>query len=167
MTETNANTTITRNVEENAVIIERFFDAPRDLVWKTFTEPAHLVNWWAPHGWTLPVCEIDFRPGGTWVSAMRGAEGDDHWGKAVYREIVAPERLVYLDSFTDAEGNPIEGMPTMLITLEFIEQGDRTKIISHTQFATAAEFAAVMEMGGVEGVVEIWNRLAEYLTTLN
>ena len=96
---------------EREFVVERVFDAPRELVWQAWTEPEHLAHWWGPQGWTLPVCTVDFRPGGIWHYCMRGPEGEESWGKATYREIVEPERIVYLDAFADEAGNPVEGMP--------------------------------------------------------
>ena len=145
------------------VVIQRTFDAPRELVFKAWTDPKHLAQWWGPKGWTLPVCEIDFRPGGTWLYCMRGPEGEESWGKAVYREIVMPERIVYVDAFADADGNVVEGMPQMLITVEFTELNGKTKITSRTEFASVAELEATLAMGVVEGATETWDRLEEYL----
>lgn len=154
---------VTTNIEEREIVIERFFAAPRDLVWKTFTEPAHLTHWWAPHGWTLPVCTLDLRPGGVWQWCMRSAENEEHWGKAIYREIVVNERLVYTEMFVDEAGNPVEAMPVLSNTLAFVEHEGGTQLINHTQLASVAEFETLMEMGGVDWTVDLWSRLADYL----
>jgi uncharacterized protein YndB with AHSA1/START domain len=148
---------------ERELVIERVFDAPRELVFKVFSEPEHLSQWWGPKGWTLPVCKMDFQPGGIWHYCMQGPNGEKSWGKAVYQEIVAPERIVYTDSFSDEAGNAVEGMPEMLITLEFNEQEGKTKIISRTLFATAAELESIVAMGAVEGMKETWDRLEAHL----
>ena len=143
--------------------VERTFDAPRQLVFNAYSEPKHLQQWWGPKDWTLPVCEVDFRPGGTWLYCMRGPDGMESWGKAIYREIDVPERIVYVDSFVDAQGNPLEGTPEMVITVEFIEAGGKTKVRSTTQFATVADLEQVVAMQVVEGITETWDRLDEYL----
>ena len=160
MTATNSTNVTTA---ERTLIMERVFDAPRELVFKVWSECKHLAQWWGPKAWTLPVCEIDFRPGGTWLYCMRGPEGEESWGKAVYREIVMPERIVYVDAFADADGNVVEGMPQMLITVEFTELNGKTKITSRTEFASVAELEATLAMGVVEGATETWDRLEEYL----
>ena len=94
---------------------------------------------------------------------MRGPEGAESWGKGVYREIVEPERLVYYDVFSDADGNTIEGMPGMLITLEFADDGGKTKLTSVAEFATAEQLESIIAMGVVTGLSETWDRLEELL----
>lgn len=87
------------------LIITRVFDAPRELVWKAWTEPEHFKRWWGPKNFTAPVCKIDLRVGGRYLNCMRSTEGQEFWGTGTYREIVTPERLVYTDSFADEKGN--------------------------------------------------------------
>ena len=77
-------------------------------MFKAWTEPAHLMRWWAPKGFTTPFCKIDFRPGGVFHYCMRSPEGRDTWGIGVYREIVVPERIVCTNSFSYEEGNFVE-----------------------------------------------------------
>jgi len=85
-------------------VITRVLDAPRDLVWKAWTEPDRLMQWWSPKGFTTESCKVDLRVGGTFHYALRMPDGQDMWGKFVYREIVKPERLVYIVHFSDAKG---------------------------------------------------------------
>ena len=144
-------------------VMERVFDAPRELVWQAWTKPEHLVHWWGPKGWTLPVCKVDFRPGGVWHYCMRGPEGEESWGKAIYREIVEPERIVYLDTFSNEAGNPVEGMPEIIITVTFEDLDGKTKLATHAQFASAADLESVLAMGMVEGLTQTWDRLEAYL----
>ncbi|MDZ4184794.1 MAG: SRPBCC domain-containing protein [Desulfuromonadales bacterium] len=87
--------------------ITRTFAAPRERVWKAWTEPEGLKRWWGPQGFTAPVCKIDLRVGGKYLNCMRSPEGQDFWSTGTYRELVAPERLVCTDSFADAEGNVV------------------------------------------------------------
>jgi len=85
-------------------LISRTFDAPRDLVWAAWTETERLMQWFGPKGSTMTYAKNDLRPGGTFLYAMQFA-GSELWGKWVYREIVPPERLVLVSSFSDADGN--------------------------------------------------------------
>ncbi len=94
---------------------------------------------------------------------MRSPKGQDSWGKAIYREIVEPERIVYTDSFADEEGNPVEGMPMMLITVEFAEHEGKTKLTSRTQFSSSEDLKAIVDMGVVQGITETWDRLEAHL----
>jgi uncharacterized protein YndB with AHSA1/START domain len=143
--------------------MERIFDAPRELVFQAFSECKHLTQWWGPTGWTLPVCQMDFRPGGVWFYCMRGPAGEDACGKAIYREIVQPERIVYTDAFADTAGNVLEGMPEILVTLEFAESDGKTKLTNRAEFASAADKEATLAMGMVEGLTQTLDRLEAYL----
>jgi uncharacterized protein YndB with AHSA1/START domain len=163
MTSNHASTQVTSNPATRELTVERVFNAPRELVFQMWQDPQHLAHWWGPKGWTLPICTVDFRPGGIWHYCMRGPDGEESWGKAFYEEIVAPDRIVYRDTFIDAEGNVIPGTPEMLITVSFTEQDGKTKLTSTTQFATVADLEAVLAMGAVEGIGETWDRLEEYL----
>jgi uncharacterized protein YndB with AHSA1/START domain len=90
---------------ERELVITHVFDSPRELVWKAFTESDRLARWWGPQGFTMLVRTLDVRPGGVFHYAMRSPEGHVMWGKFVYREIRAPERLVFVNHFSDEEGN--------------------------------------------------------------
>jgi uncharacterized protein YndB with AHSA1/START domain len=89
------------------LVITRVLDAPRALVWKALTEPERLERWWGPKGFTSRVHKLELRPGGVFLYSQRTPDGREMWGKWVYREIVAPERLVSVSSFTDEKGNSI------------------------------------------------------------
>ena len=84
--------------------ISRVFDAPRDKVWRAWTEAERLKHWWGPKGFTVSYCKVDLRPGGMMHYCLRMPDGNEMWGKFVYREIVKPERLVWINSFSDKDG---------------------------------------------------------------
>jgi len=90
--------------DSEAFVLSRVFDAPPALVWKALTERDHLVKWWGPKGFTMRVATLDLRPGGTFHYCMASPNGQEMWGKFVYKEVVAPERLVFINSFSDAKG---------------------------------------------------------------
>ena len=85
-------------------VIERVLNAPRSLVWQAFTEPERMKQWWGPKGFTVTHCEIDLRPGGRCHYALKSPTGDVMWGKLAYREIVPPQRMVLINSFSDEAG---------------------------------------------------------------
>jgi uncharacterized protein YndB with AHSA1/START domain len=85
-------------------VISRSFDAPRHLVWQCFTEPERMTQWWGPKGSVIVASKMDLRVGGTYLGAMRAPDGRVMWAKFVYREIAAPERLVWVHSFSDEAG---------------------------------------------------------------
>ena len=161
--------TATKTVEPE-MVITRVFEAPRELVFKAWTEPAHVVQWWGPNGFTTPHCKIDLRPGGVFHYCMRSPEGRDYWGRGVFREIVAPERIVYTDTFADAEGNAVEpahyGMSNWpvetLVTVTFARQKGKTKVtVQHGVPASLAKSS-----GAQQGWSEMLERLAGYLAKL-
>lgn len=155
---------------ETTLVLERTFDAPRELLFGMFKDPAHLSKWWGPRGWEVPVCTIDFRPGGVWHYCMKCTDqtqgefyGMESWGKARYHEIVEPERLVYTDYFSDAEGRENPDMPATEVTMEFLDLGGRTKIVSRSTYVSPEALKTVLDMGMLQGITETWDRLEEHL----
>lgn len=164
---------MTTRIQGNEIVLEREFDAPKELVFKAFSEAQHLKHWWGPRGWILTVCEIDFREGGVWHYCMKCVDenqgdfyGFESWGKGVYKEIVHGEKVVYMDYFSDEEGNESDQMPATLCTLIFKEQDGKTTVINRGEYVSAEALQAVMEIGMEQGISETWDRLAEYLVTL-
>jgi uncharacterized protein YndB with AHSA1/START domain len=111
------------------LVITRVFDAPRELVFKAWTESEHIARWFGPRGFTSKVLKNDLRPGGAYRIYMQGPAGDDHWTQGVYREVVPPERLVMAGSWADAHGNPTR--PETALTLLFEDLGGKTKLTLH------------------------------------
>ena len=155
---------------DNVLVLERDFDAPRELVFKMFKESEHLKHWWGPRGWELPVSKIDFRPGGSWHYCMKCVDenqgdfyGMESWGKFHYKEIDEPKRIVYTDYFSDAEGTVNTTLPASDTVLEFVDVGGKTRLVSRTEYASAEDLKKVMEMGMLQGITETWDRLGEHL----
>ena len=149
-------------------VITRVFDAPRELVFRSWTEPERLKRWWGPKGFTTPFCEIDLRPGGVFLYCMRSPEGRDYWGKGVYREIVVPERIVLTSSFADAQGNVVPathyGMSPewpleTFLTVAFEEEAGKTRVTLHYEGVPPG----VDRDGSQQGWSESLERLGEYL----
>ncbi|HTA65596.1 MAG TPA: SRPBCC domain-containing protein [Xanthomonadaceae bacterium] len=116
-------------------VISRTFDAPRDLVWRAWTESNHLLRWFGPPGCTISVAKLDLRPGGVFHYGMRTPDGATMWGKWTFVEIDAPRKLVVIVSFSDEQGgitvhpmNPDWPRETFATTT-FEEHGDQTTII--------------------------------------
>jgi uncharacterized protein YndB with AHSA1/START domain len=85
-------------------VISRVFDAPRELVWKCFTEPERMKEWWGPKGFKSVASKMDLRPGGRYHYCLQSPTGAAMWGKLAFREIVPPERMVLINSFSDEAG---------------------------------------------------------------
>ena len=119
---------------EPELVITHTLDAPRALVWAAWTEPERLMNWWGPKGFTMRVAKMDFRPRGIFHYGLRSPDGHEMWGKFVYQEIDAPECMVFINSFSDEQGNltrhplsstwPLEVMNQMTLS----EQAGRTTL---------------------------------------
>jgi uncharacterized protein YndB with AHSA1/START domain len=155
--------------DEEALVITRVFDAPRELVFKAWTEPERFVQWWGPNGFTTPHCEIDARPGGVISFCMRSEEMGDIWAAGVFQEVDPPSRLVYTAYFTDPDGNKVPathyGMSAdlpleMLVSVTFEEYEGKTKMtLEHAIPQTVPE-----REGAQQGWGESFDRLDAYLT---
>ena len=115
-------------------VISRTFDAPRALVFQAFAEAERLAQWWGPRGFEIHVSKLEFRPGGVFHYRMAGPNGHEMWGRLLYREIVPPERIVFVNSFSDPDGNLARGpfSPTppreILLTVSLEERDARTTL---------------------------------------
>jgi uncharacterized protein YndB with AHSA1/START domain len=148
--------------------VTRVFAAPRDLVFRSWTEPERLKRWWGPKGFTTPFCALDLREGGIFLYCMRSPEGRDFWGRGVFREIVVPERLVLAMSFADAEGNVVPATyygigpdwPLQtLMTVTFEELAGATRVAVRDEGIPPGPDGD----GTRQGWVEMLDDLAEYL----
>lgn len=110
------------------IVTTRVFDAPRERVFRAWTDPEHLVRWWGPKGFTSTFQAFDPRPGGVWRFVMHGPDGVDYKNKSVFVEIVRPERIVF---------QHVSG-PAFLVTATFAEQAGKTKVTFQMLFETAA-----------------------------
>ncbi len=94
--------------DSERMVITRVFDAPRELVWKAWTDPEYTRQWWGPKGFTAPVCKMDFRVGGKFLIGMRAPDGQEFFNAGEYHEIVPHEKIVSSMYFSDPEGNKVE-----------------------------------------------------------
>jgi uncharacterized protein YndB with AHSA1/START domain len=158
---------------EETFLISRTFDAPRDLVWKAWTEEERLLQWFGPKGMPLTHAKLDLRPGGTFHYAMRMPNGEEMWGKWVFREIVPPERIVLVNSFSDSEGgitrHPMA--PTwpaeMLTKTTFTERDGKTTVTIEWRPLNASTEERNTFVAGKPGMTQGWSgtfeQLDEYL----
>jgi len=153
------------------LVIKRTFDAPRELVWRAWTECDLLKRWWGPKNFTTPYCKIDLRIGGKYLCCMRSADGKDYWGTGVYREIARPGRLVCTDCFADKDGNAVSaaqyGMTgdwpdELLITVTLEAEGNKTKMTLRHAGLPPGENT---EMAGT-GWNESFDKMAEALKSI-
>ncbi len=129
---------------QTELVITRIFDAPRELVFKAWTEPEHLMRWWGPKAFTSPVCKIDLRVGGKYLFCMRSPDGKDYYSTGVYQKIDPPNEIVCTDSFADENGKVVpasyygmgEDFPLELqVTVTFEDYQGKTKMtLKHVGF---------------------------------
>ncbi len=161
MPASNAKISAATNPLERELTLTRVFDAPRELVFKAWTEPEHLKQWWGPRGFTTPACEVDLRVGGTWKIVMRFPDGvHEHTMQAVYREIVPPERLSFTNIALDKNGTRLlEG----ITSVTFEELGGKTKLTLYTHMTGLVSYADRMLEGMEPGWSQSLERLGEAL----
>jgi uncharacterized protein YndB with AHSA1/START domain len=142
---------------DREIVITRAFDAPRRLVFEAYTNPEHLPHWMlGPQGWTMPVCEIDLRPGGAWHFGWRHSDGSQMEMRGIYREVTPPERLVSTESWGG-------DWPQTLNTLTLAEENGQTTITCRILYPSKEARDAALKTGMKEGMALSFNRLAERL----
>jgi uncharacterized protein YndB with AHSA1/START domain len=166
--------TATKNAD---FVITRVFDAPRELVWKAFTDPEHMKHWWGPKGSTIVASKMDFRVGGTYLGAMSDPSGRVMWAKFVYRDIVPPQRLVWEHSFSDENGgltrHPLSpAWPLKLLTTVTFEERSPVETVLTLRWApldaTPEEQATfdAAHSGMTQGWGGSFDQLAAYLASV-
>ncbi|OGS45291.1 MAG: hypothetical protein A2539_08700 [Elusimicrobia bacterium RIFOXYD2_FULL_34_15] len=165
--------------DRKEIVITRIFNAPRELVWKAWTEPEMIKKWWGPKDFTAPEIKVDLRKGGKYLYCMRSPEGNEYWSGGTFQEIVPFEKMVLTDSFSDEKGNMVEpvkyGMSKdfpkeMQVTIKFEEYpqngGGKTKLtIAYAKPESDASYEAIVKSGMESGWNESLDKLAESLMT--
>jgi uncharacterized protein YndB with AHSA1/START domain len=157
---------LTKPIAEREITITRIFAAPRALVFKMWTDPKHMAQWWGPKDFTNPVCALDVRLGGAIRIVMRAPDdiaaqiGRDHPMSGTFDEIIAPERIVFTAIAEDATGHPLLRAVT---TVTFAEHAGKTKLTVHAKAVGLAPIAPQM-LGGMEaGWTQSLERLQEHV----
>jgi uncharacterized protein YndB with AHSA1/START domain len=154
MSESNMKAT---NAAVREISATRVFDAPRELVWKVWTDPNHISHWWGPKGFTNTIHKMDVKPGGRWEFIMHGPDGVDYPNMVNYLEVNPPERLVY-DHGEKGE------LTYFRVTVSFEDLGGKTKLTMQMLFETAEQRSQVVEKyGAVKGLMQTMLKLREYL----
>jgi uncharacterized protein YndB with AHSA1/START domain len=147
---------------EREIVITRQFAAPRDLVFEAHAKPEYVRRWLlGPGGWTMPVCEIDFRVGGKYRYVWRHADGREMALSGVHREIVTPERIVVTQTF-DEDWTGGETVGTLVLT----EKGGRTTLTNTVLYTSAAAREAALKTGMTDGMEQGYARLDGVLASI-
>jgi len=146
------------NTSDREVIITRLLQAPVEWVWKVWTEPEHIKNWWGPKGFTLTITKMDIKPGGEWHLVMHGPDGPDYKNKSIFKVIIKHKKIVY---------HHVSG-PKFLATIEFESRGRTTFLRWHMLFETREEFIrTVKTFKADEGLSQNVEKLMAYLEHAN
>ena|SRR6266545_342608 len=121
------------NTADREIVNARVFDVPRELVWKAWTNPKHVAEWWGPNGFTNTIHEMDVRPGGVWRFTMHGPDGTDYKNKIIFSEIVKPALIVH---------DHVSG-PKFQVTATFDEQDSKTRVTFCMLFESADAYETV------------------------
>jgi len=144
---------------DREVVFSRVFDAPRELLWKAWSDPKHLHRWFGPTGYTTTTHEFAFVPGGTWRFVMHGPDGTDTPNTILFRELEPPSRLVYENSW-ERPGLRLE----FTVVVTFASEASGTRLAIHFFFANAEALRVATEQYGVrEGGVQTLERFGAYL----
>jgi uncharacterized protein YndB with AHSA1/START domain len=152
-------TTVT-TPSELEVTMARVFEAPRELVFDALTKPEHLTQWLlGPEGWTMPVCEIDLRPGGAWRFVWRDADGNEMAMRGEYREIAPPERIVNTESWGG-------DWPQTITTVVLTEEDGKTTMTQTSLYPSQEARDAALATGMTDGASQSFDRLTDYLQSM-
>ena len=160
MKDTATKTAPARTASDRELVISRIIDAPPERVFKAWTNPELLKQWFAPLPYTTPIAELDVRPGGANLIVMRGPDGNDLPNRGVYLEVVKNERLVLTDAYTKA-WEPSE-KPFMTVIVTFENEGGKTKYTARVHHWTVADRETHEKMGFHQG----WSQCADQLAAL-
>ena len=152
---------ISRSTFERELLISRIIDAPRERVFKAWTQ--QLPRWWGPHGMTTPVCEMDLRPGGIFRTVMRAPDGMEYPTRGVFLEVVEPERIVFTDGYEPGWQPVAEHFMTTLVAFEALPEG-KTKYTARVLHKSAADREKHEQMGFHQGWGESLDRLVAVVT---
>ncbi len=144
---------------DREIVLTRVFDAPRHLVFEAFTKPELLQRWFGPRGWSMPVCEVDLKVGGTFRFVLRGPDGNDMRMPGTYRELAPPERSVHMESFDDYPGES-------QVTAVFVEQDGKTTLTATVLYPSKEVRDIVIKSGMEHGAAESYDKLSEMLASL-
>lgn len=154
------NTPTFSTLTDRELVVTQDFDAPRKLLWEAWSQQRHLANWLMdPDGWTMPVCEIDLRPGGKWRFLWRRPDGTEMGMHGEYRDVKPPESLVSTEKW---QGD----WPETLNSISFSESSGQTTMTIRVRYPTNEARGAVLAAGMTDGVTASFKRLADYLQTI-
>jgi len=163
-------TKVTKDFDNNTLVIERTFNAPRERVWEAYANPEQFCAWWGPEGWETTVKELSLTPGGKNHYCMKCVDenqgewfNQESWGLMVFEAVDKPVSFTYKDYFSDAEGTLKNDMPTMTITMSFTEEDGKTKMVSRGVVDSKEQLEQLVNMGMIEGLTSTLDKLEAFV----
>ncbi|MEK7510731.1 MAG: SRPBCC domain-containing protein [Patescibacteria group bacterium] len=161
---------VTKDLENKILTIERSFDAPKEKLWKAYADKQWFTRWWGPEGWETTVKEFDFVPGGKIHYGMKCVDenqgewfGKESWGLMVLESIDEPTSFSAKDYFSDVDGVVDPTLPAQKFTVELIEEGDKTRLVTRSITDSAEQLEQLVAMGMIEGFSSQLNKLEKLL----
>lgn len=159
-------TIFTKHEDKKQLHIEREFNAPVNIVWRAWTEPELLDQWWAPKPWKSETHHMEFKVGGYRLYSMNGPEGEKHFGRTNYTAINKPEKFEGEDVFCDDEGNVNEELPGTILEVSFKEIGEKTIVTVIDTFSSLEAMEELIKMGVQEGFAMAHDNLDKLLVKM-
>lgn len=168
----NDKVTVTKDLENKTLVIERVFDAPKEKLWRAYAEKDWFEKWWGPEGWQTTTKTFDFTVGGQIHYGMKCVDenqgewfGQESWGLMKFLAIDAPNSFEAQDFFSGPEGEINQEMPAQKFAVELVDEGGKTRLVSRSICETAEQLEQLIKMGMVEGFASQLNRLEALLAS--
>lgn len=165
-------TKVTKDFDNNTLIIERTFNAPRERVWDAYADPVQFCAWWGPEGWETTVKEFNFTPGGKNHYCMKCVDknqgewfNQESWSMMVFEQVDKPASFTYKDYFSDADGTLNEEMPTTVTTMSFTEADGKTTMVGRSVVESKEQLEQLVNMGMIEGMASTLDKLEKFVET--
>ncbi len=163
----NQQTTVIKDFKEKSVLVTREFNADIYLVWRCYTEPQLLDQWWGPAPWRAETKTMKFEVGGFWLYAMVSPEGEKHWSIMNYKDIDLHQSISLEDGFCDADGKMNNELPVSSGVMIFTTTGAGTLVEFKMTYTTAEQLKTIVEMGFEQGITASLEQLSQLLVKLN
>lgn len=156
-------TNVVKDFKEKSILVSREFEAPVEMVWRCYTEPDLLDQWWGPAPWRAETKTMKFEVGGFWLYAMVSPEGQKHWGVMNYTGIDFHKNISIEDGFCDEDGNVIENLPLSKGAMVFTTTSLGTLVEFKMTYSDEEQLKTIIEMGFEQGITICLEQLATLL----
>lgn len=163
----NSQTTVVKDLKEKSILVAREFDFTVTEVWRCYTEPELLDQWWGPAPWRAETKTMKFEVGGYWLYAMVSPEGEKHWGIMNYKNIELHKNFSSEDGFCDEQGIINSALPISKANIVFTNTTSGTLVEFKMTYTTEEQLKTIIKMGFEQGITACLEQLSQLLITLN